>query len=325
MEISAELHVQQVNAAASESTQEGSFVTSSSSSVVAPQSAVPAPQPGLRRELTAKFLEVRSGCSACRREAFSGAWSRREWFESTLMEKDAEGLRAFVESANKKMQEDRSEDLCKYCNARVAVEPSAVKSEEGDEVKPLRHCQLCLWKYCLRHCGNAVDMAAVLDDVPLKKVPTLSCCDSCFSYVGRALWVNFAPPEGLSTLAKELFSRHQEIHAARTSLLPALEAFEEHIGSLELEYAPQPEEVIKGVRIRCDRLKQQLQMIEAAAKALDRLTDVVPKSEPKQKRVHAQLLRHANAVLLDTRTRVEVATMRGQKWASRAPRLQAVY
>mmetsp|Transcript_9708 Transcript_9708/g.22154 ORF Transcript_9708/g.22154 Transcript_9708/m.22154 type:complete len:324 (-) Transcript_9708:1-972(-) len=314
MEIAAELHVQEVkNAAARKEHGEsvGSFVStgscvtgSAASSLASTESAVQLP--GLRRDISEHLREVRKLCQGDK-DKLKGA--HREDFEHILARKDEERLMQFMRLTSRP---DAKKGECRWCNVRVAVE-----ANPKDSTQPMRCCQICAWQFCPTHCSTVVDMCEVWD---LEARPgfVLVCCDACHHYIGKLLWRKNTPPQGLSSLAAELFRHFQEIHAAKMSLLPALDSFEEHIGNLEMTTSAE-KEVIEGVRIRCDRLEQQVGMIASAASSLEQLTSLVPRNGP-QAVVHAALLRYANSVLLDTQTRVTVTTMRGRKWQEKARR-----
>mmetsp|Transcript_60209 Transcript_60209/g.111619 ORF Transcript_60209/g.111619 Transcript_60209/m.111619 type:complete len:326 (-) Transcript_60209:48-1025(-) len=309
----AQLHVQQVKAAQavearqrrpSGSVTAGSTAAASSSSSAAVATTLPMQLPGVRRDLTDIFREARQRKQDKIKSVYSGGYI--EWFEQIRANKDEAGFKQFLDATSR---QDMEPGKCRRCRTRVAVQANPQAN-----VRRMRFCQVCAWKHCHQCCGKVVDISEVCELKSTRQGFTLVCCSSCTRYIGKLHWIQNSPPQGLAPLSAELFRHHWEIHAARKALLPALDLFDEHMSSVERRSGRQPREVVDGVRIRCDRLKQQIEMIEAAAESLDKLRSLVPDAQSRQGTVHAALLRHVKAVLVSLKARVTMATLRAQKW-----------
>jgi len=306
------LHVQQVQDANVAKIEEdrrrrpsgaaGSMVTASNSSSVA--TPLPMQLPGVRRGLTDIFHEARRRKQDKIKSVYSGGYI--EWFEQIRADKDEAGFKQFLDAISR---QDMEPGKCRRCRTRVAA-----KANPQANIRQMRFCQICAWKHCQQCCGRVVEISEVCELQSTRHGFTLLCCSSCQRYIGKLDWIQSAPPRGLEPLSVELFRHHWEIHAARRALLPALDLFDEHMASVERRTGRQPREVLDGVRIRCDRLKQQIQMIEAAAESLEKLRSLVPDAQSRQRTVHDALVRHVKTVLVSLKARVTMATLRAQKW-----------
>lgn len=179
--------------------------------------------PGLRRDLTEDFRELRDLCNERHRQR---AGPRLGWLLRIIGHGDAQELAHFVEviRTTKKGQPARA---CAWCNSRIALRPDPAEMSDG--VRQAKECQICMAWHCNPCCAYFVNFGVgepAAKAIWRGRSSGLECCHPCKRLFDVLLWQQEAPPRGLAECSRQLLAAHGELDAGLTTLASTLAQLE---------------------------------------------------------------------------------------------------
>lgn len=229
--------------------------------------------PGVRRDLSSNFKELRGLCNERHRMR---AGPRAPWLFGIIERGDTQELARFVQTVrDNESSRSSASTSCSWCNARLAPQKRD-KAAKAAGIRKAKECQLCTNWHCEECCSFFVSLGG--GHIEERSTPKwvwkpLEVCGCCHRLFDVHLWRQDAPPRCLRPSSAQLNDIHGEleggltIYAGRVAQLEGLA----QLGDLEATQERQAfaagidldEEDVRAAREAVDASKAEISKVRA--------------------------------------------------------------